>query len=477
MPNLGRRAAEEGPEDAARRLFEDPRARIAFEAADEPEARRAVAEFGALFDAAPGVFKVALEGAKAGAETLSSDRLQGIAEIIQNADDAGATFVEFRLIDGQLIAIHDGSPVTLPDVLALAMPWLSTKAGDARSIGRFGIGLTTLHALSRVLDVHSGPYHFRLGTPTIQAIDDDELPLELDGQLWTAFFIPLPDASLDLDELVGWLARWDDSALLFLRHVRKVRLIRPGGNVACELALSWGESITVPCAVGGQEVQVERRRVEARDGRAWLAHTTEVATPSGVARASKAPGETVPLGLAVPMQPTDDGELYTGLPVERFEVPIRVNAPFDPVTSRTGLASTPWNRALLPLLADLWAESVVALFTAEPAMAWGVIPLPVSRPRDDRGAVTVPDSLESLLLDSARTEFAARAEIPVDGTLRRLSSLAVEDMPLEDVLDPAEVASLAALPAALPRSARDSSGRWRDCLADWRRAALLLRQL
>lgn len=470
VPNLGRRVAEEGPEDAARRLFQDPRARIAFEAVDEAEARRAVAEFGALFDAAPGVFRAALEGAKAGAETLSSDRLQGIAEIIQNADDTGATFVEFRLIDARLIAIHDGRPVTLPDVLALAMPWLSNKTGDARSIGRFGIGLTTLHALSRVLDVHSGPYHIRLGTPTIQAIDDDELSLELDGQPWTAFSVPLADASLDLGELLGWLARWDDSALLFLRHVREVRLIGPGDDVACELALSWGESTTVPCAVGGQEVQVERRRVEARDGRAWLAHKTEVATPSGVARASKASGETVPLGLAVPMQPADDGELYTGLPVERFRVPIQVNAPFDPVTSRTGLASTPWNRALLPLLADLWTESVVALFGAEPAMAWRVIPLPITSSRDDGGVPTVPDSLELLLLDSARAELAVRAKIPVDGTLRRLASLAVEDTPLEDVLDPVEVASLAALPAALPGSARDSSSRWRDCLADWRRA-------
>jgi hypothetical protein len=201
VPNLSGRVAEESPEDAARRLFQDPRARIAFEAADEAEANRAVAEFGALFDAAPGVFKVALEGAKAGAETLSSDRLQGVAEIIQNADDAGATFVEFQLIDAQLIAVHDGRPVTLPDVLALAIPWLSNKTNDARSIGRFGIGLTTLHALSRVLDVHSGPYHIRLGTPTIQAIDDDELPLELGDQPWTAFSVLLPDAPLDLDEL------------------------------------------------------------------------------------------------------------------------------------------------------------------------------------------------------------------------------------------------------------------------------------
>lgn len=457
------------PEQAARELFEDPHAQVAFEAGDEAEARRAVAEFGRLFEAAPGVFKVALQGARAGAETLSGDRLQGIAEIIQNADDAGATFVEFWLIDGFLVAVHDGRPVTLADVLALAMPWLSNKTDDARSTGRFGIGLTTLQALSKVLDVHSGFYHVRLGTPTVSAIDNGELPLRLGGPLDTALCVPLPEASLSIKELDDWLGQWDDSALLFLRHVREIRLVGPDGDVARELCLRWDESIEVSCPVGDQDVVVLRSRVEAQDGRAWHVHTTEVIAPEGVARASKATGDTVPLGIALPVRAASHGVIYAGMPVAAFRVPVRVHAPFDPVTSRTGLASTSWNRALLPLLGDLWTEAVLDLLAGETAEAWKVIPLPADGVGSDDPR-SIPERLELLLLSRARASVAAGAEIPVDGALRPLTGLAVEDIGLEGVLEPAEVADLAGLEAALPAIARDGESRWRRVLDDWRQA-------
>jgi hypothetical protein len=45
-------------------------------------------------------------------------------------------------------------------VWALAIPWLSLKVDDPDQLGRFGIGLKTLHALSDVLEVHQG--YFRV---------------------------------------------------------------------------------------------------------------------------------------------------------------------------------------------------------------------------------------------------------------------------------------------------------------------------
>jgi hypothetical protein len=57
-------------------LFDNPRPSIDFEAVGEPEVRRAVEELARLFDNAPGVFKDALDSARAGAETLSGDCLR-----------------------------------------------------------------------------------------------------------------------------------------------------------------------------------------------------------------------------------------------------------------------------------------------------------------------------------------------------------------------------------------------------------------
>jgi hypothetical protein len=152
----GRRTS---PKEAAEVLFDNPWAEFEYEPEDQHDAHQAVERFRELFDAVPGALRAAFDGARAGAEMLSGDRLQGLAEIIQNADDTGAHRVEFRVVDDTLIATHDGSPVRLPDVLALALPWLSSKTEDAGATGRFGVGLMTLRILSDVLDVHSGPYH------------------------------------------------------------------------------------------------------------------------------------------------------------------------------------------------------------------------------------------------------------------------------------------------------------------------------
>src|SRR5207247_2178695 len=72
------------------------------------------------------------------------------------------------------------------------------------------------------------------------------------------------------------------------------------------------------------------------DGRAWLVHSAEAPTPQDVSRVRKASAATVPLGLALPLQPEDNGVIYAGLPLAETSVPLRANAQFDPVTSPNG---------------------------------------------------------------------------------------------------------------------------------------------
>jgi len=124
---------------------------------------------------------------------------------------------------------------------------------------------------------------------------------------------------------------------------------------------------------------------------------------------------------------------------------------------------------MLPLLADLWVEVVEDLFAETPVVAWGIVPLPAGN-GDEKGRSPVVGRLEALLLERARTELCKRAAIVVDGTRLVLTELAVEDARLEDVLEPAEVASLADLTTTLPASARDPDGHWRLVLDDWRTA-------
>ena len=457
------------PDEAAEAQFAEPHADIGFEPGDETEAQAAVRRFAHLFETSPGVFRSMMEGAKAGAETLSVDRLQGLAEIIQNADDAGARHVEFRVVDGLLVASHNGRQVRFRDVLGLATPWLTMKAEDVYATGKFGIGLMTLRALSDVLDVHSGPYHLRVGDPTITAIDSSNVPIDADMGA-TVFVVPVTRGSLDTDALEQWLNRWDDSALLFLRNVESISVLSPDGDVVRTLRLYWTDAPDSESVIGATLVTVARRHAHTTDDRSWLVHSVDVATPTGVHRSWKAAGDTVPLAVALPLHHDADGLASAGLPLVAMRTPVRVNAQFDPVANRRDLATNDWNDALLPLLADLWVQSVVDLFAEQSAAAWGVVPLPDGNADENRDGDSVIARLDALLLDRARTQLPERVTLTTPQGDHALSELAVEAPGLAGILTMEEIAQLADVPATLPLGARDDDERWRDVLSDWRSA-------
>ena len=77
---------------------------------------------------------------------LYSERTHFIFELIQNAEDAGATEVAFELFADRLELRHDGRPFTEADVRGVCGVGKSAKAGDLTAIGKFGIGFKSVYA-------------------------------------------------------------------------------------------------------------------------------------------------------------------------------------------------------------------------------------------------------------------------------------------------------------------------------------------
>ena len=154
-----------------------------------------------------GAISEALGAAQESGDLLSSDKFQGIAEIIQNADDQNASEVRISLGPTDLWFGHDGSQVRLPHILGMATPWLSTKSSEAVSTGRFGIGLSSLRSLSKSLEIHCDPYHVRLGELTLSPIAPPTPPSGNDHPSWTALRIPLERGEVTIGELEEWLGR------------------------------------------------------------------------------------------------------------------------------------------------------------------------------------------------------------------------------------------------------------------------------
>ena len=432
-------------------------------------AEAAVRRLGNRFNDLPGAIAEALDAARDSGDLLSSDKLQGISEIIQNADDVDASQVRLVLTPTDLWIGHDGSPVQLRHVLGLATPWLTTKRSQAASTGRFGIGLMTLRSISSTLEVHCHPYHVQLGAPTVSPIDPPMPPPILEEAGWTTLRIPLEQGMVGATELAEWLDRWDSSALLFLRNVSKVTLFTTEGNLIHELSISRSDAVEVQPNEWNPGRKVSRRGVDTNDGRSWLVYTEEVVSPAGVVRTRKATDTTTSIAIALPQYSVDYGQIHAGLPVTRTRLPFFANAQFDPITNRQDFASNDWNKALISLVADLWSRAALDLFARNPKAAWQAMPLPDVAGSNDQSPFI--DELENAIITQARQQVASQLSLTVSGQGEfRLAELAVEALPLEQILTVTETATLAGQPATLPFELRDQAGRWRTVLDDWRGA-------
>ena len=456
-------------EEAADRLFDARNGDAAptYEPTSLPEAQAAIRRLSERFERLPGAISEALDAARASANLISSDRFQGIAEIIQNADDVDASQVRLLLGPTDLWIGHDGSPVQLRHVLGLATPWLSTKGSEADTTGRFGIGLMTLRSLSNTLEIHCHPYHVQLGEPTLSPIDPPTPPPGFEEAGWTTLRVPLERGDVSPEELEEWLDRWDDAALLFLRSISKVTLLDQEGAPIRQLAISRYDAAEVLLDEWNPSRRVLRQRVEAAAGRSWVVYGEDVSTPAGVLRAHKATETTTPIAIALPQYAIDHGQLHAGLPITRTRLPIFANAQFDPLTNRRDFADNEWNKAIVPLVADLWSRAALDLFSRDPKAAWQAMPLPNVAEGD--GPYSFTDGLEEAIIVKARQWVASQLSFPVSGQGElRLSQLAVEAQSLEQILSETETAALAGLPATLPFRVRDQAGRWRLVLDDWR---------
>jgi hypothetical protein len=123
-------------------------------------ARAAIGRLGEIIAAQPSMLRASMRGAGKGASTLSPRPFQGLVECLQNADDLGAASMRIAYRTSprpELLIAHDGSPVTLANVGAMLLPWLSTKDDDPEASGRFGIGQRTLSSLGGPIEMHAPP--------------------------------------------------------------------------------------------------------------------------------------------------------------------------------------------------------------------------------------------------------------------------------------------------------------------------------
>ena len=90
-----------------------------------------------------------------------SDRTHFIYEILQNAEDAGATHIKFQLERNQLVIFHNGRPFDEKDIEGVCGIASGTKE-DGTRIGHFGIGFKSVYCYTDKPQIYSGEHHFAI---------------------------------------------------------------------------------------------------------------------------------------------------------------------------------------------------------------------------------------------------------------------------------------------------------------------------
>lgn len=96
-------------------------------------------------------------------EDFYPDRAHFVYELLQNAEDTGATEVTFTLTPDRLVCEHDGRrKFTEADVSAITGIHNSTKDKAQDRIGKFGVGFKSVFVYTQSPTVRSGDFAFRI---------------------------------------------------------------------------------------------------------------------------------------------------------------------------------------------------------------------------------------------------------------------------------------------------------------------------
>lgn len=296
-------------------------------------------------------------------EDLYPDSAHFIYELLQNAEDRGATEVKFLLTSDRLIFEHNGEPFRPQDISAITDIGEGTKAHDDDKIGRFGVGFKAVFAYSETPHIWSPTFSFKICRLVLPF--ELETPSGLQGQ--TRFEFPFDNpkktAADARQEIQTGLNELAETTLLFLPNIESIKWELKGEMSGEILRISHTDShIEVMKQVDGRTTTsahflkfsqpvagLEKQRVAIAFALELLPSTQNVS----YAKPLSAQLKVVPVpGQVAVFFPA--GKETSGL---RFHL----HAPFVPELSRASIKDTPANKPLFDQLAMLTASSLHAI--------------------------------------------------------------------------------------------------------------------
>ncbi len=291
------------------------------------------------------------------------DKAHFIYELLQNAEDAEATEVNFRLFNTCLTFEHNGRPFDYKDVRAITGIGFSTK-DDSDTIGRFGIGFKAAFLYTASPRIWSPSFAFKISEMVLPS----EIPPNpaLNGH--TRFEFPFdsgrkPQAQALLEVRDG-LEDISDNTLLFLSNIKEIQWWIDGGQEGLLLQnLHSDHHIEILREIDGRPTESSHflRFTEPVDEMECqhIAIAFELKQLSGDVQLDT----HSPLSRQFRIVPAERGHVavYFTAAKETSNLRFHLHAPFVPELSRSSIKDTPANAPLFAQLARLAAESLSSI--------------------------------------------------------------------------------------------------------------------
>lgn len=291
---------------------------------------------------------------------LYTERTHFVFELLQNAEDAGATRILFTLFEDSMEVAHDGRPFNEKDVRGICGVGEGTKArNDLTQIGKFGIGFKSVYAYTTEPEVHSGDESFRI-KHYVRPFGVKPRPIV---KPWTTLFdfkfgvsgVPSKQA---YDEIGEALRNLDVKTLLFLRKIKEINYSISGLSVSG--VYLRGTSVEGPA----RRVKVARRINGLEETvENWLTFPRPVAVPSSDSQVF------VEIGFRLDLNTKDNTECIVAenntplvvyfLTEKPTGLGFLVQGPYRTTPARDNVPSfDSWNKKLIEETAELVVDSL-----------------------------------------------------------------------------------------------------------------------
>ncbi len=362
---------------------------------------------------------------------LYTDRTHFVFELLQNAEDAGATEVIFTLRNDCLEVQHDGRSFSADDVIAICGIDASTKAEDLTRIGKFGLGFKSVYAFTNRPEIHSGDERF--------CIEDFVRPNEVAPRdvlpARTLFVLPFDrddvPASTAVTEIGDALSGLKPTTLLFLRSISAIWV--EGDGVEDVMFQRSNDSLSP-----GVENVVLTQTTGKEERSEWRVYSRQI---------ESGPVGGLPVQLAFKVDP-ENGRI-TGIPrsplvaffptAKETNLGFLIQGPYRTTPARDNVPEhDEWNRDLIGQTGELLRTALLELRDSG-LLDWAAIQaLPIVEERFK------PDSMFRPIYAAALHSLKTEALIPTSGGEFRLAAEVrlAGSKALRELLDECQLASL-----------------------------------